>query len=231
MGAVLFHAWSLPWGRLYEIISAHVYGLPEMSKVDLSKELKGVYKAGKNPALIDVPIGWFLAIDGKGDPNGTEYQEAMTALYGAAYTLKFHYKALGKDFKVMALEGLWWIEGGVFDMNNPAPRENWRWTSMIRVPDFIEQSGFDEVLPGLVEKRGEKVREVNLVEFAEGLSAQIMHIGPYSEETPTINRLHEWVAEQGYRLRDKHHEIYMSDPRRTKPEKLKTIIRHPVEKR
>lgn len=202
-----------------------------MSKLDLSKELKGVYKAGKNPELIDVPVGRFLAIDGKGDPNGTEYQEAMQALYGAAYTLKFHYKALGKDFKVMALEGLWWIKDGVFDMNNPAPRENWRWTSMIRVPDFVEQGGFDEVLPGLVEKRGEKVREVKLVEFDEGLSAQIMHIGPYSEETPTINKLHEWVAEQGYRLRDKHHEIYMSDPRRTKPERLKTIIRHPVEKR
>ena len=202
-----------------------------MSKVDLSKELKGVYKAGKNPALIDVPAGWFLAIDGKGDPNGPEYQEAMQALYGAAYTLKFHYKSLGKVFKVMALEGLWWIKDGVFDMNNPAPRENWRWTSMIRVPDFVEQSGLDNVLPDLVEKRGEKVREVKLVEFDEGLSAQVLHIGPYSKETPTINRLHEWVAEQGYRLRDKHHEIYMSDPRRTKPEKLKTIIRHPVEKR
>jgi hypothetical protein len=99
------------------------------------------------------------------------------------------------------------------------------------VPDFVEQCAFDEILPELVEKRGEKVREVRLVEFYEGLSAQILHIGPYSEETSNINKLHQWVAEQGYRLRDKHHEIYMSDPRRTKPENLKTIIRHPVEKR
>ena len=202
-----------------------------MSKVDLSKELKGVYKAKKKPELIDVPAGKFLAIDGKGDPNGPEYQEAIQALYGAAYTLKFHNKAMGKDFKVMALEGLWWIEDGVFDMNNPVPREQWRWTSMIRVPDFVEQCTFDEILPELVEKRGEKVREVRLVEFDEGLSAQILHIGPYSEETSNINKLHQWVAEQGYRLRDKHHEIYMSDPRRTKSENLKTIIRHPVEKR
>jgi hypothetical protein len=202
-----------------------------MSKVDLSKELKGVYKAKKEPALIDVPVGKFLAIDGKGDPNGEEYQEAMMALYGSAYTVKFHYKTLEKDFKVMALEGLWWIDDGVFDMNSPAPREKWRWTSMIRVPDFIEQAEFDKILPELVEKRGEKVREVRLITFDEGLSAQIMHIGPYSEETPTINKLHKWVGEQGYRLRDKHHEIYMSDPRRTKPENLKTIIRHPVEKR
>ena len=216
--------------RFYEIISVAVYGLPDMSKVDLSKELKGVYKAGKTPKFINVPSGLFLAIDGKGDPNGQEYQETMMALYGAAYTLKFHYKVMGKDFKVMALEGLWWIKDGVFYMNNPAPRENWRWTSMIRVPDYIKQSAFDDVLPALIEKRGEKVREVRLMEFDEGLSAQIMHIGPYSKETPTINRLHWWVSEQGYRLRDKHHEIYMSDPRRTKTEKLKTIIRHPVEK-
>lgn len=196
----------------------------------MSKDLKGVYKA-KNPELIDVPAGKFLAIDGKGDPNGDEYQEAMQGLYGAAYTLKFHYKAQGLDFKVMALEGLWWIEDGVFDMNKPAPRGQWRWTSMIRVPDFVMQDAFDEVLTELVEKRGEKVREVRLVEFDEGLSAQIMHIGPYSEEAPTIDKLHSWVTEQGYRLRGKHHEIYMSDPRRTKPERLKTIIRHPVEKR
>lgn len=201
-----------------------------MSKVDLSKELKRVYKAKKTPELIDVPTGKFLSIDGKGDPNGEEYQQAMMALYGSAYTLKFHYKGLGKDFKVMALEGLWSAEHGVFDMDNPAPREEWRWTSMIRVPGFVEQNALDEVLPELIEKRGEKVKEVKLLEFDEGLSAQILHLGPYSEEAPTIKNLHRWVAKQGYRLRGKHHEIYMSDPRRTKPENIKTIIRHPVEK-
>ncbi|MFC1804033.1 GyrI-like domain-containing protein [Thermoproteota archaeon] len=201
-----------------------------MNKVDLSKELKGVYKAKKTPELIDVPVGKFLTIDGKGDPNGEEYQQAMMALYGLAYTLKFHYKELGKDFKVMALEGLWGIDHGVFDMNDPAPREEWRWTSMIRVPDFVEQTAFDEVLPALIEKRGEKVSEARLMAFDEGLSAQILHLGPYSEEAPTINRLHTWTKEQGYRLRGEHHEIYMSDPRRTKPENIKTIIRHPVEK-
>ena len=202
-----------------------------MSKVDLGKELKMLYSAKQTPAFVDVPKGKFLVIDGKGDPNGEEYQQALMALYGMAYTLKFHYKEKGSDFKVMALEGLWWIKDGVFDMNNPAPKENWRWRSMIRVPDLVEQDSLDAVLPRLVEKRGEKVRDVKLEEFDEGLSAQVLHIGPYSEETPTINRLHEWVSEQGYRLRDNHHEIYMSDPRRTKPEKLKTIIRHPVEKR
>jgi hypothetical protein len=210
------------------VIFVLVYGLFEMSKIDLSREFKGLYKAKQVPELIDVPVGKFLAIEGKGDPNGEEYQQAMMALYGAAYTLKFHYKAQGSDFKVMALEGLWGIDHGVFDMDNPAPREEWRWTSMIRVPEFVEQGVFDGVLPGLVEKRGEKVKEVRLMVYDEGLSAQILHIGPYSDEAPDINKLHAWVAEQGYRLRGQHHEIYMSDPRRTKPEKLKTIIRHPV---
>ena len=201
-----------------------------MSKTDLSKEYKESYKAKKEPILVDVPAGKFLAIDGKGYPGEGEYPVAMAALYGAAYTLKFHYKGLDQDFKVMPLEGLWWIRDGVFDMDNPAPHEDWRWTSLIRVPDYVEQGEYDKVLPELVEKRGEKVREVKLIDFDEGLSAQILHIGPYSEETPTINKLHQWVEEQGYRLRDKHHEIYMSDPRRTAPERLKTIIRHPVEK-
>ncbi|MCB2172897.1 GyrI-like domain-containing protein [archaeon] len=101
---------------------------------------------------------------------------------------------------------------------------------MIRVPDFVEQKEFDAILPELLKKRGEKVREVRLITFYEGLSAQIMHIGPYNEETPSLNRLHAWVDEQRYRLRANHHEIYLSDPRRTKPENLKTIIRHPIEK-
>ena len=201
-----------------------------MNKIDLSKELSGVYKAKKTPELIDVPIGKFLTIDGKGDPNGVEYSEAMQALYGVAYTLKFYYKSVEQDFKVMALEGLWWIEDGTFDIINPAPRKRWKWTSMIRVPDYVDQSAFEKILPELVEKRGEKVKEVKLIEFDEGLSAQVLHIGPYSEETPTITKLHSWVGEQGYKLRGDHHEIYMSDPRRTKPENLKTIIRHPVEK-
>ena len=202
-----------------------------MSKTDLSKDYKESYTAKKEPALVEVPVGKFLAIDGKDYPGESEYQEAMGALYGAAYTLKFHYKAQGDDFKVMPLEGLWWIKDGVFDMENPAPHSDWRWTSLIRVPSFVEQDAFDAVLPELVEKKGEKVREVRLITFDEGLSAQILHVGPYSEEAPTINKLHSWVNEQGYRLRDKHHEIYMGDPRRTAPEKLKTIIRHPVEKR
>jgi hypothetical protein len=201
-----------------------------MSKSDLSKMLKEVYTAKKTPQLVQVPVGTFLAIDGKGDPNGEEYASAMQALYGVAYSLKFHYKGQGNDFKVNALEGLWDIDHGVYDMDNPAPRETWIWTSLIRVPDFVEQSDLDGLLPGLVEKRGEKVWDVRLMVFDEGLCAQVLYVGPYSDETETIVMLHDWVESLGYRLRDKHHEIYLSDPRRNKPENLKTIIRHPVEK-
>ena len=202
-----------------------------MNKVDLSKELKEVYTAKKIPKLVDVPEGKFLTIIGEGDPNGKEYQQAIQALYGVAYTLKFHYKKQGKDFKVNALEGLWWVDNGIFDLNNPAPREMWRWKSMIRVPDYVEDEDLQKLMAELMEKRGEKVTELKLETINEGLSAQIMHIGPYSDELPTINTLHEWVEEQGYQLRGDHHEIYMSDPRRTKPENLKTIIRHPIKKK
>ena len=201
-----------------------------MTKLDLRKELRRYYTAKKRPEMIDVPEGRFLTILGKGDPNGEEYQQAMMALYGVSYTLKFDQKAKGRDYNVMHLEGLWWVDGGVFDLNDPAPREQWRWKSMIRQPDFITDEMVEEIRPSVREKRGAMVDQVKLESFHEGLSAQVMHVGPYSEEGPTIQLLHDYITELGYRMRGDHHEIYLSDPRRSKPEKLKTIIRHPIEK-
>ena len=201
-----------------------------MTKLDLRKELKRFYTAKRKPEMIDVPEGRFLTILGKGDPNGEEYQQAMMALYGVSYTLKFNQKAEGRDYTVMHLEGLWWVDGGVFDLNDPAPREQWRWKSMIRQPDFVTGEMVEEIRPSVREKRGAMVDQVKLESFHEGLSAQVIHVGPYSEEGPTIQLLHDYITEQGYRMRGDHHEIYMSDPRRSKPEKLKTIIRHPIEK-
>ena len=200
-----------------------------MSKVDLSKELKECYRAKRKPDTVYVPDGKFLSLLGKADPNGEEYKEAIGALYSWAYTLKFHYKGLDEDFKVMPLEGLWWIKDGTFDMNNPAPREDWRWRAFIRVPDYVTEEAMQELVPELSEKKGKKVHDVSLWDYHEGISAQVLHIGPYSEETPTINVLHQWVEDKGYRLRGHHHEIYLSDPRRSKPENLKTIIRHPLD--
>ena len=202
-----------------------------MTKLDLRKELKRYYTAKKKPEMIDVPEGKFLTILGKGDPNGEEYQQAMMALYGVSYTLKFDQKAKGRDYNVMHLEGLWWVDGGVFDLNDPAPREQWRWKSMIRQPDFITDEMVEEIRPSVREKRGAMVDDVKLESFHEGLCAQVLHVGPYSEEGPTIELLHGFIEESGYKPRGDHHEIYLGDPRRTKPENLKTILRHPVEPR
>ena len=202
-----------------------------MTRLDLRKELKRFYTAKRKPELIDVPEGRFLTILGRGDPNGPEYQEAMQALYGMSYTIKFSQKAEGRDYTVMHLEGLWWVDGGVFDLNDPAPREMWRWKSMIRQPDFITEGMVEMARPKVREKRGPKADEVKLESFHEGLSAQVLHVGPYSEEGPTLQLLHGFMEENGYRPRGDHHEIYLGDPRRAKPENLKTILRHPVEPR
>jgi len=218
---------SLPWGRLSGVITYFITSPLEMT-TNLRKELKAFYSAKKKPGLVDVPDGMYLAILGKGHPSEEEYGSAMMALYSCVYTLKFKYKAKEMDYSIMPLEGLWWIEDGVFDANNPAPGGKWRWKSMIQVPNYVTENALNETQRELVEKKGEKVMEVKLERFSEGLAAQVMHRGPYSEETPTINLLHSWVEENGYRLRGDHHEIYMNNPQRTKPENLKTIIRHPV---
>jgi hypothetical protein len=201
-----------------------------MSKLDLRKELKQYYTAKKRPEVIDVPPGNFLTIVGRGEPGGEAYAAAIQALYGMSFTLKFKSKAEGLDFTVMALEGLWWWDDRrVFDLEGAPPRDEWNWKSMMRQPDFITKEMVDEVRPEVREKRGPAVDEVALETFHEGLSAQILHRGPYSEEGPTVLRLHEFIEESGYKMRGRHHEIYLSDPRRSKPENIKTIIRQPIE--
>jgi len=202
-----------------------------MSKLDLRKELKQFYAAKKKPSIIDVPLGKFLTIIGRGEPGGPAYQATLNALYGLSYTLKFKCKAEGRDFTVMALEGLWWFDDGIFSLDDAPPREDWNWKSMMRQPDFITEEMLEEIRPQVREKRGiPEVDDVKLEAFHEGLSAQVMHVGPYSEEEPTIERLHAFIAENGYGMRGRHHEIYLSDPRRTAPERWRTIIRQPIEK-
>ena len=201
-----------------------------MSKLDLRKELKQLYTAKKRAEIIDVPPGNFLSIVGRGEPGGEAYKAAMDALYGLSYTLKFKCKEEGRDFTVMALEGLWWFDDPEASFDE-VPREEWSWKSMIRQPDFVTAEMQEEVRPQVREKKSvPEVDEVILEAFHEGLSAQIMHIGPYSEEEPTIAKLHEFIRENGYRTRGHHHEIYLSDPRRAAPERWRTIIRQPIEK-
>jgi hypothetical protein len=202
-----------------------------MTKLDLIKTLKPLYNpSAKEPALVEVPPLNFLLADGEGDPNTSQdFHEIMMALYGAAYTLKFGLKkAAGFDWKVMPLEGLWWMENmAEFSLER---KEDWLWTLMIAQPDFITPDQVEVAKAELQRKKNPpSLSQVRFERYEEGSAAQIMHIGPFSEERPTIARLHEFIAQSGHQLRGKHHEIYLSDPRRTPPEKLKTIIRQPFE--
>lgn len=202
-----------------------------MEKVDLRKEFKYLYNpSAKEPEIVEVPDMKFLMVDGAGDPNNSQtFQDAVDVLYSVSYTLKFMMKKAGKaDWTVMPLEGLWWMDDPAgFSMEN---KDAWKWTLMIMQPQFItedlvreaiEQVSKKKDLPALLKLRFETLKG--------GPAAQIMHIGPYEAEPPTIEKLHKFVEESGHKLREKHHEIYLGDPRRTAPEKLKTVLRHPIE--
>ena len=201
-----------------------------MEKIDLRKELKRLYSPKERPELVDVSELSYLTYTGRGEPGGDAYTESLNALYSSVYTLKFASKKRGRDFTVMTLEGLWWWDDpGVVNLEDAPPRETWNWTSMIVVPDFVTTEMLEGVKPDLIEKKGKAVERVKLEKLHEGLCAQILHVGPYSDEPRSQKALHGFIAERGLRLRGRHHEIYMSDPRRTPPEKWRTILRHPVE--
>jgi hypothetical protein len=199
-------------------------------KLDYKRELRELYTAGASPTMVDVPDLAFLMIDGHGDPNTSpEYVHAIEALYTISYSAKFAVKRApdGVDFAVMPLEGLWWTE----DMSTFAatPKSQWSWTAMIMQPDPVTAAVFDKARATAKEKKPvEAIERVRFERFAEGPAAQVMHVGPYAEEGPTIERLHAFIAEQGYERAGKHHEIYLGDPRRSAPEKLKTIVRQPI---
>jgi len=203
-----------------------------METIDLRKELKRFYTAKTRPELIYVTEGKFLTFDGRGEPGGEEYTTALNALYSVAYTLKFGLKKKRvADFTVMGLEGLWWWDDPtIIRLEDAPPRETWNWKSMIRVPDLVADEVVESAKAEVRAKSGPAVERVRLEAFQEGLSAHILHIGPYGEEPRSQRILNGFVEEQGYRLRGRHHEIYMGDPRKTTPERLKTILRHPVEK-
>lgn len=204
-----------------------------MSKLDLKKELGALYRASTDkPSILDVPEGKFISITGRGAPGGQAYKAGLEALYATAYTLKFSYKAEDRDFTVMTLEGLWWWHNqNITNIADAPPPDDWNWKSMIRMPDFVTDENVAKAKKNVKEKKGLKETDKVMLEtFDEGLSAQIMHVGPYSEEGRTILKLHSFIKENGYRIRGVHHEIYLSDPRRTPPERWKTIIRQPIEK-
>ncbi len=204
---------------------------------DYKKEYKEFYLPPAKPGIVEIPPLNFLAVRGKGDPNAEngEYKKAIELLYGIAYTIKMSYKGDHKiegffEYVVPPLEGLWWQEG-VWGFD-PAKKAELGWISLIRLPDFVNEADFSWALGEATRKKKTDFSKVGLFTYDEGLCVQCMHIGSYDDEPATISRMEAYAAENGYTIdiSDKryHHEIYLSDPRKTETSKLKTVIRHPV---
>lgn len=207
-----------------------------MDKYDVKKALKQFYSATASEfALVEVPAMRYLAIDGHGDPNTSpEYTGALEALYATSYSLKFHSKKeLGRDYVVAPLEGLWWAaDMAAFTARDGADRDKsgWDWTMMISQPAWITKESVAEILGRLAAKKDlPGLPRLRVAQLEEGLCVQILHIGPYDAEGPVLARLHhEFMPEHQLEFNGKHHEIYLGDPRRAAPAKLKTILRQPV---
>ena len=203
-----------------------------MPKIDFKKNLKHLYgPSSRQFSVVDVPVLHFLMIDGAGDPNTAPvYAQALETLYAVSYKMKFiSKKDLNRDYVVPPLEGLWWAR----DMDvftSSLDKNAWLWTMMIMTPDWIEKEIYGQMVALLPkDKDFPALPRLRLETYREGLSVQIMHIGPYAEEGPTLHWLHhEFMPENGFTFNGKHHEIYLSDPRRTAPEKMKTVLRQPV---
>lgn len=205
-----------------------------MEKIDLKKSLPDYFKASSGKfSVVKLPKYNYLMVDGAGDPNtAPAYVEAIELLYGASYTLKFMSKnELGRDYVVPPLEGLWWAK----DMKSFEKREKskWSWTMMIMVPNGITKSHVTKAIKTFQEKKpAAKTSKLRFESLTEGFSVQVLHIGPYDAEGPILSKLHnEYMPENNFEFNGKHHEIYLGDPRKTAPSKLKTILRQPIKKK
>ena len=206
---------------------------------DYKKEYKEYYLPKNKPQIVDIPSMNFIAVRGKGDPNeeGGEYKQALELLYGIAYTIKMSkktdYRIEGYfDYVVPPLEGFWEQDGKVsIDYSR---KSDLKWTAMIRVPDFVTKADFDWAVAQATEKKKLDFSKVEFITVEEGLCVQCMHMGSYDEEPATVALMDSYAESMGYDIditpQRQHHEIYLSDPRKTAPEKLKTVIRHPVKK-
>lgn len=212
-----------------------------MGAFDFKKEYKDLYLPKETPVIIEVPAMKFFMVEGKGDPNTSgEYKNALEILYGLSYGIKMSKMSKTQpegyfDYVVPPLEGLWWIAEEAFDFDGLRiiDKNKFEWISMIRQPDFVTEEVFEKAKEALSKKKPELIfRNVSFRVWEEGLCAQIMHIGPYDDEPATVRRLNDFVKTAGYETditRERpHHEIYLGDPRKTKPENLKTVIRHPI---
>ena len=203
-----------------------------MEKLEWKKTYKDLFFPRGDPVLVVVPPMNYLMIDGHGDPNTAQaYKDAIEALFSLSYAIKFLIKKeMVIDYSVFPSEGLWWVE----DMTQftTEDKSNWDWTMMIAQPDLVDMGKVEHARSDVMKKKKElgAIGQVRFEPFHEGLSVQLMHSGPYSAEGPNIARIHAFIHENGFEVNGKHHEIYLSDVRRTAPEKLKTVLRQPVRK-
>lgn len=205
-----------------------------MDKIDYKKEYKSLYSCTTSPTIISVPKLKYLSIEGYGDPNNSsDYQDAVSTLFAISYKIMFlSKKEFNINYKVMPLEGLWWTEDmSKFSIND---KSNWSWNSLIMQPNHISNELFNKALKEVSKKKKlNSISKVKLIYLNENISAQLLHIGPYSDEPANIQILHKFIRNNGGSfdgLIQKHHEIYLSDFRKTDPSKLKTIIRQPFTK-
>lgn len=211
---------------------------------DFKKEYKEFYMPARKPTIVDVPEMNYIAVRGEGDPNieDGEYKQSIGLLYGIAFTIKMSKKGDHKidgyfDYVVPPLEGFWWQDG--VDGIDYGHKENYRWISVIRLPDFVTKKDFDWAVAEATEKKKADFSKVEFFTYKEGLSVQCMHVGSYDDEPATVKLMDDYMKEQGYVLditdpyiegARYHHEIYLSDARKVAPDKLKTVIRHPIRK-
>lgn len=205
-----------------------------MEKLDLTKKYKTYYNAATRPEIVDIDPARYLSITGTGDPSGEDFAASISALYPVAYAIKFACKARGNDFTVAKLEGQWWFDmqayPGLSMSEAPAkvPRSEWSYRLLIRLPDFVTHSDVDDGIAAAVKKGVQKSKDVSLFEMHEGRSLQMLHKGPFSREAETLQVMHTYMTEHNLSHNGLHHEIYLSDFRKTPQEKLKTILREPI---
>jgi hypothetical protein len=202
--------------------------MPAPKKFDIYREFAEEYVTPKEPVFVNIKSAQYLAIAGRGEPGGKSFQAAIGALYNVAFTVKMARKFAGRDYTVSKLDGLWWVDDQSRSFLD-SPPQSWNWKLMIRVPDFITQKEVAAAIEKLLAKdKPREIASVKLEDLHEGKCVQILHLGPYDKERPTIAKMHAHAAANGLKLHGLHHEIYLSDPRRVAPARLRTILRHPV---
>ena len=206
-----------------------------MDKLDLTKKYKSYFTAKPAPELVQIDPFQFISILGKGDPSGKEFADHIEALYSVAYTLKFSFKAREKDFVVSKLEGLWWFDEEKFSSKSietimiEVPRSEWQYRLLIMLPDFVTDQDLKDAIKAVVNKKGLALaQEIEFYTMSEGACVQMLHVGPFATEPETLKKIIAFTTENGLVRNGYHHEIYLSDFRKTAPSKLKTILREPV---